>query len=184
MSDQYDITDVVRALRSREISVVTATLGGSTHEPALLIKAGDDYTGSRIAVYVRGIPQVNSDFELAMDQLASGTDPKQGIEYMVLHSADVSYVKSEPETGHEFTNDILAERKKVYGDPVEMHNRIAGIWSAILKHDVSAHDVALCMVGLKLARAQNDPTHEDSLIDVAGYTEIAQLIAKREYASE
>lgn len=184
MRDQYGITDVIRELRKREISVVTATLGGDTHEPALLIKAGDDYQSARVAVYIRGIPQDKSDFKLAMDQLASGTDPNKGLEYMVLHDTDVSNVKYEPETGQEFTNDILEERRKIYGDPVEMHNRIAGIWSAILKHDVSAHDVALCMVGLKLARAQNDPAHADSLIDVAGYTEIAQLIAKKEYASE
>lgn len=79
----------------------------------------------------------------------------------------------------EYKNDILAEREKSYGDPVLMHERIAKIWSGILGHEINANEVALCMIGLKLARSQNDPTHEDSLVDVAGYNEIAQLIQSR-----
>lgn len=84
----------------------------------------------------------------------------------------------------EYKNDILAEREKSYGDPVLMHERIAEIWSGILGHEINANEVALCMIGLKLARSQNDPTHEDSLVDVAGYNEIAQMIQARKKESE
>lgn len=83
----------------------------------------------------------------------------------------------------EYDNDILAEREKSYGDPVLMHERIARIWSGILGHEINANEVALCMIGLKLARSQNDPTHEDSLVDVSGYNEIAQLIQARKKES-
>lgn len=76
----------------------------------------------------------------------------------------------------DYENDILKEREEVYGNPVAMHNRIAKIWSGILGYKISANEVALCMIGLKLARSQSNPAHEDSLVDVKGYAEIAQLI--------
>lgn len=76
----------------------------------------------------------------------------------------------------EYENDILKDREKSYGDPIEMHNRIAQIWSAILNKPVTAYEVALCMAGLKLARATKNASDPDSLIDAHGYTEIAQTI--------
>lgn len=79
----------------------------------------------------------------------------------------------------QYENDILKERESIYGDPVDMHERIAMIWSGILDKHISAHDVALCMTGLKLARAKNDPSHTDSLIDAKGYAEIGQMIQKQ-----
>lgn len=89
----------------------------------------------------------------------------------------ITSAKKKPQdTEFEFKNDILEERQKSYGDPVEMHERIAKIWSGILNVQINANEVALCMIGLKLARSQNDPSHLDSLVDVAGYNEIAQLI--------
>lgn len=76
----------------------------------------------------------------------------------------------------EYENDILKDREKSYGDPIQMHNRIAQIWSAILNKPVTAYEVALCMAGLKLARATKNASDPDSLIDAHGYTEIAQTI--------
>lgn len=76
----------------------------------------------------------------------------------------------------EYENDILKDREKSYGNPIEMHNRIAKIWSALLNKPVTAYEVALCMTGLKLARATKNASDPDSLIDAHGYTEIAQSI--------
>lgn len=76
---------------------------------------------------------------------------------------------------HDFEYDILKDREKQYGNPVEMHERIAEIWSGILDHPVTGYEVALCMTGLKLARATKNPTDPDSLIDAHGYAEIAQM---------
>lgn len=76
----------------------------------------------------------------------------------------------------EYENDILEERQKNYGDPIQMHTRIAKIWSAILNKPVTAYEVALCMTGLKLVRATKNASDPDSLIDAHGYTEIAQNI--------
>ena len=80
--------------------------------------------------------------------------------------------------GREYRNDILKEREELYGNPVIMHKRISKIWSGILGYVISANEVALCMIGLKLARSQSNPSHEDSLVDTKGYAEIAQLIQK------
>ena len=75
------------------------------------------------------------------------------------------------------TAELLAERGAIYGDAVDTHARIAQVWGAILGRTVSAHQVALCMIGLKLVRADCDPTHTDSHDDIQGYAEIAKQIA-------
>ena len=72
---------------------------------------------------------------------------------------------------------ILVERGKQWGDPVYTHERIARVWSGILNFQVSAHDVALCMVGLKLVRAAVSPAEPDSYTDAKGYADIAMMIA-------
>ena len=56
---------------------------------------------------------------------------------------------------------ILQEREKQWGDAVLTHSRIAQVWSGILGQDISAHQVALCMVGLKLVRAEINPDDPD-----------------------
>ena len=63
---------------------------------------------------------------------------------------------------------INGERQESYGHPAENFTRTAQMWSAILGFDVSAADVGLCMVALKLAREANAPSR-DNLVDIAGY---------------
>ena len=64
---------------------------------------------------------------------------------------------------------VNGARQENYGKPERNFNQIALYWSIYLDHDVSATDVALMMVLMKLARLQNKPDHEDSWIDIAGY---------------
>lgn len=64
---------------------------------------------------------------------------------------------------------VVADRGESYGDARENFQRAAAIWSYILDTDVQAHQVASCMIAMKLARLTNDPTHIDSMIDIAGY---------------
>jgi hypothetical protein len=85
-------------------------------------------------------------------------------------------------------SDILKEadaiagqdRSRDYGHPLENHQRIAAIWNvqlaAVLTKPLTAKDVALCMIGLKLARLVNSPCHRDSLIDIAGYVKCCDMI--------
>ena len=64
---------------------------------------------------------------------------------------------------------VLVDRQKEYNQTskTEMHSRIAEAWSATLGRMVTAHEVALCMVQLKVIRAACQPGHEDSYIDAA-----------------
>ena len=82
-------------------------------------------------------------------------------------------------------NDILKEaerltstdRNKNYGDPLTNHQRIADIWQVILGVPIRPDQVALCMVGVKLARLVESPQHMDSFIDGAAYMAIAGELA-------
>lgn len=67
---------------------------------------------------------------------------------------------------------IDGPRQAMYGDPVEHMRRVAGAWSSILDHDVTDHEVALCMAALKLVRDSHRVAH-DNLVDAAGYVAIA-----------
>ena len=69
------------------------------------------------------------------------------------------------------------DRQKNYGEPLVNHQRIAAIWSVILEQEVTPSQVALCMVGVKLARLVETPDHLDSFVDAAGYIGIAGEIA-------
>lgn len=72
---------------------------------------------------------------------------------------------------------IQSERWDDYGDPVENHQRIAGHWSLILDQRVTAHQVALCMVAVKLARETH--RHKDDNCDDGGeYFDIAKKCAR------
>ena len=64
---------------------------------------------------------------------------------------------------------IVADRRRTYGDPTQLFERVAVRWSQLLGTEVTATQVGLCLIDLKLARLANDPQHRDSLIDVAGY---------------
>jgi len=78
-------------------------------------------------------------------------------------------------------NRIAGEcRSRDYGHPLDNHERIAAIWNVQLgpklSAPISAVDVAILMVGLKLARLVNSPNHRDSLVDAAGYIKCADMI--------
>ncbi|AQY55673.1 hypothetical protein PBI_HUFFY_72 [Gordonia phage Huffy] len=72
---------------------------------------------------------------------------------------------------------VNGDRNKNYGDAKTNHQRIADMWSVILGKRVEAHEVAACMVALKLARLIETPDHLDSWVDMAGYAAIGGEIA-------
>lgn len=71
---------------------------------------------------------------------------------------------------------VNGPRAHHYGHPLDNHDRIARIWSVILGVEVTPDQVALCMVGTKVARLANDIDHEDSWIDIAGYVACVERI--------
>ena len=81
---------------------------------------------------------------------------------------------------------VLVDRQKEYNQAskTEMHSRIAEAWSATLGRMVTPHEVALCMVQLKVIRAACQPGHEDSYVDMVGYATIAAEIMHEEQANQ
>ncbi len=65
---------------------------------------------------------------------------------------------------------ISSDRNKQYGPPENNFERTAKIWSVILGIPISNEDVAMMMVGLKVARyASKSGYQPDTWIDIAGY---------------
>ena len=71
------------------------------------------------------------------------------------------------------------DRRDVYGHPTVDFARIAALWSVILRIPVSARQVGICMIALKLARETNAHAR-DTLVDIAGYAACLQTIADLE----
>lgn len=62
------------------------------------------------------------------------------------------------------------QRDMQYGGPEDNFERIAKIWSVIFAREFTTEDVAMAMVGMKLARfASNAGFQPDTWIDIAGY---------------
>ena len=65
---------------------------------------------------------------------------------------------------------ISVDRNKNYGGPEENFGRTAKIWSVILGTQITNEQVAMMMVGLKMARfAHGAGFRSDTWIDIAGY---------------
>ena len=63
---------------------------------------------------------------------------------------------------------VSGERQDAYGHPLDNFTRASKIWSVILGCEVSAEQVSLCMVGMKIAREINQ-TKPDTVVDGIGY---------------
>ena len=81
---------------------------------------------------------------------------------------------------------VGGQRAKDYGDVTENHERIANLWNYWLSTSpgtvgskfgkITAYDVAIMMVLLKVARLMHTQGHGDSHVDIAGYAAIAEEI--------
>ena len=78
-------------------------------------------------------------------------------------------------------NDALKatkDRGEDYGKPSENFERIATLWEAYTGKKYTVADVGLMMMLVKISRLMESPTHEDSWVDLAGYSAVtAEAIA-------
>ena len=79
---------------------------------------------------------------------------------------------------------ILNDRQNTYGSPEDNFQTIANYWNEYLgiKDDffkLSARDVAVMMLLLKVARIKSSPNHVDNYVDAAGYSIIAGSFADK-----
>jgi hypothetical protein len=82
---------------------------------------------------------------------------------------------SQPNILEEALAVTSGDRNDSYGHPLPNHLAIAGFWSLILGITVTPRQVALCMIGLKLAR-ETHKAKRDNLVDIAGYARALELI--------
>lgn len=81
------------------------------------------------------------------------------------------------EKAHRLTT---TDRRDEYGHPADDFGRIARMWEVTLGCRVTAQQVALCMIQLKIARLIHSPDHEDSVLDIAGYANCIDMIRRRQ----
>jgi hypothetical protein len=78
---------------------------------------------------------------------------------------------------------VSNDRQRTYGDALESHSRIADFWSAYLGVKIDAVDAAAMMVLLKISRTVGSRragvAHDDSWIDVCGYSSLASELESR-----
>ena len=65
--------------------------------------------------------------------------------------------------------DLVNRRRRTYGEPAALFERVAVRWSQVLGTKVTPAQVIICLIDLKLARLTHDPEQLDSITDIAGY---------------
>lgn len=75
---------------------------------------------------------------------------------------------------------VYGDREQTYGDPGKNLRMIAGMWSAYLGIEITPEQVCDMMVQLKIARLKNSPDHEDSKVDIIGYTLLKERLEENE----
>jgi hypothetical protein len=77
---------------------------------------------------------------------------------------------------------VLSDRNKAYGNPEDNFGNIADVWNWWIRTRINQtgdlfgftpSDVAYMMILMKMARLKTNPTHADSVVDVAGYAATA-----------
>ena len=72
---------------------------------------------------------------------------------------------------------VIEQRERIYGPPEAPFatSRRGGRWCS--GSTVTPAQVGLCLIDLKLARLTRDPSHLDSIVDVAGYAACLREVA-------
>ena len=73
----------------------------------------------------------------------------------------------------EAINLVGCQRHVDYGDKKDNNNNIAKLWDAYLDVKIDAHDVAIMMTLLKIARTKLGKRTSDTYIDASAYMAIA-----------
>jgi Domain of unknown function (DUF6378) len=64
---------------------------------------------------------------------------------------------------------LVTRRRREYGEPVDVFEAIAKRWSSVFRTEVSAPQVVIALIDVKLVRLSRNPKHLDSIMDIAGY---------------
>lgn len=72
---------------------------------------------------------------------------------------------------------VHGDRQADYGHPLDDFSKTALMWQAILGVPVTAEQVGLCMIAVKISRLCNRPKR-DSVVDIAGYAATVQMVTE------
>jgi hypothetical protein len=77
---------------------------------------------------------------------------------------------------------VCADREQQYGPPESNFGLIARLWREYLDTDnpISAHDVAIMMAMVKIARIKSGQRKTDNYVDLAGYAACAGELSRQE----
>jgi len=126
----------------------------------------------KVVKNVTGITK--KDWDNLMAGRAQAHSNVQGTGFMPPNLTDQSYKQKAPLL-HRAEELINGDRQKDYGDKLQNFAQISMLWQGTLAHKlmpgemITAEDVALCMIQVKIARLAKSPDHEDSVLDIAGY---------------
>jgi hypothetical protein len=73
---------------------------------------------------------------------------------------------------------LVNRRRREYGEPLDVFEAVAQRWSLVFGTKVTAAQVVIALVDLKLTRLSRDPKHLDSIVDVAGYAAVLREIGR------
>ena len=83
------------------------------------------------------------------------------------------------EKAHDLTG---GDRQEAYGHPIDNFSTTAGIMNHLIAANKSAREghitaefAQVLMLGVKLARLARDPSHHDTLVDIAGYARTIEM---------
>ena len=74
---------------------------------------------------------------------------------------------------------VFNDRNEDYGHPLDNLDRASKIWSVILKIPISAEQVALCMVGMKMAREIGNPKLDNAADGIGYWLTLAEIRQER-----
>ncbi len=79
---------------------------------------------------------------------------------------------------------VTKDRQNAYGTPEDNFSCIANLWSTYLGNPISAKQVAVLMILLKIARSKTSPDYSDNYVDIAGYAACANEIGGKTCLTE
>lgn len=73
-------------------------------------------------------------------------------------------------------DELIHEKGKQYGHPRKFMTQLAKAWGGLIDVELTAQQVSIMMVMFKSVRLFNDPSNEDTKIDIQGYLKIEDML--------